>query len=69
MIPITKQITLINGAKVEDIKIHPAMGFNNGKLHRVRAKKVNTSKIIPRTMNGSLIILIFNLNRFAHDKS
>jgi len=59
------QITLINGAKVEAIKIHPAMGFNNGKFHKVRAANVNTSKVIPRTMNGSLIIFIFNLNTFA----
>ena len=59
IIPIKKQITLINGAKVEAIKIQPAMGFKNGKFHKARAANVNTSKVIPIAMNGSLIILIW----------
>ena len=65
IIPIIKQITLINGENVEAIKIQPAMGFNNGKFHKKRATNVKTSKVIPRTMNGSLIILIINLNTFS----
>jgi len=56
---------MINGANVEAIKIQSGMGFNNGKFYKVRATNVNTGKAIPKTMNGSLIILIFNLNAFA----
>jgi hypothetical protein len=55
----------MKGAKVDAIKIHPPMGFNKGKFHKVGATNVNTSRVIPRTMNGSLIVLIFNLNTFA----